>query len=424
MAASLKLPALTLFKSSFKTLDIQFPPCLYALNKSVGNFSYSGICHDIITWISQQFQMELIYVPVNDSDVIQHGIIPALIKQITKQEVDMIPFAFVITPTLMLLMDFTIPLTVEDYHLLQPYPKEESHLTACLRPFSFTVWLLFLLSIGTVIVFMALLTRCYPPLNKSINFTRALNDQTIYVMTVITGQGSYISDKAKFSLRLVAGLWCLMMVIVVNAYTGTLRSYMVMPKLNPIINTLTELAASSQTKMTVNFEMGKARMFLEATSGPYKVIGDSLRNHPELLVKGDSIEAMNNVLQRGATYFANFSIVKYLIALDMKTHTKCRMTYSDPIPFIEYYSMGLRKNSRHNWIINHDLQYLQESGLLAYWIKQRTSNVEKCKVGMSKPSGKMISLTLVDLSSAFVLLSIGIGLSLLVFFFEKIAFYK
>jgi len=70
------------------------------------------------------------------------------------------------------------------------------------------------------------------------------------------------------------------------------------------------------------------------------------------------------------------------------------------------------------------LQYLQESGLLAYWIKQRTSNVEKCKVGMSKPSGKMISLTLVDLSSAFVLLSIGIGLSLLVFFFEKIAFYK
>lgn len=55
------------------------------------------------------------------------------------QEVDMIPFAFVITPTLMLLMDFTIPLTVEDYHLLQPYPKEESHLTACLRPFSFTV---------------------------------------------------------------------------------------------------------------------------------------------------------------------------------------------------------------------------------------------------------------------------------------------
>jgi hypothetical protein len=36
-------------------------------------------------------------------------------------------------------MDFTIPLTVEDYHLLQPYPNEESRLTACISPFSFTV---------------------------------------------------------------------------------------------------------------------------------------------------------------------------------------------------------------------------------------------------------------------------------------------
>ena len=72
----------------------------------------------------------------------------------------------------------------------------------------------------------------------------------------------------------------------------------------------------------------------------------------------------------------------------------------------------------------HSLQYLQESGLLAYWIKQRTPNVDKCKMGMSKPSGKMISLTLVDLSSPSALLAIGIGLSLLVFLFEIILFLK
>ena len=53
-----------------------------------------------------------------------------------------------------------------------------------------------------------------------------------------------------------------MMVVVVNASTGTLRSFMTLSKLKPIVNTLTELAPSSQTKMTVNFEMGKARMFL------------------------------------------------------------------------------------------------------------------------------------------------------------------
>ena len=52
------------------------------------------------------------------------------------------------------------------------------------------------------------------------------------------------------------------MVVLVNAYTGTLMSYLTVPKLKPIVNTLEELAASSETKMTVDFELGKARMFL------------------------------------------------------------------------------------------------------------------------------------------------------------------
>lgn len=53
-----------------------------------------------------------------------------------------------------------------------------------------------------------------------------------------------------------------MMVVLVNAYTGTLRSYMTVPKLDPIVNTLTELAVGSETKMTVDIQLGKARMFL------------------------------------------------------------------------------------------------------------------------------------------------------------------
>ncbi len=75
-------------------------------------------------------------------------------------------------------------------------------------------------------------------------------------------KGNQISAKAQISLRLVAGLWCLTMVVPVNAYTGTLMSYLTVPKLRPIVNTLEELAASSETRMTVDFELGKARMFL------------------------------------------------------------------------------------------------------------------------------------------------------------------
>lgn len=45
--------------------------------------------------------------------------------------------------------------------------------------------------------------------------------------------------------------------------------------------------------------------------------------------------------------------------MDMKSHPDCRMTYSDAIPFVEYYSLGLPKGGRHNSVINHEYYLLK-----------------------------------------------------------------
>jgi hypothetical protein len=102
---------------------------------------------------------------------------------------------------------------VEDYYLLQPWPKEESRLTACIRPFSlnvfifpisyfnylkkgyltlFKVWMLFFFSVIAIIVFMALLTHYYHQWGterKSKSFMNDIYDHTLYTMTIIAGQG-------------------------------------------------------------------------------------------------------------------------------------------------------------------------------------------------------------------------------------------
>lgn len=67
----------------------------------------------------------------------------------------------------------------------------------------------------------------------------------------------------------------------------------------------------------------------------------------------------------------------------------------------------------------YSLQYLWESDLLNYWLKKYTPNINKCMIAKTKPRGRMTSFTLVDLSSAFTILSFGIGLSLFVFILEK-----
>ena len=118
------------------------------------------------------------------------------------------------------------------------------------------------------------------------------------------------------------GLWLLMMIIMVNLYTSTLTSYLTVPKLKPIPNTLEELAASKRYQLatekgTVFTEMilvkysfcagnlyilKRDRKFFsflqDAKSGPYKILGDALRRNPSrVYLQRDP--PLDDVLYRG-----------------------------------------------------------------------------------------------------------------------------
>ena len=56
------------------------------------------------------------------------------------------------------------------------------------------------------------------------------------------------------SLRLLAGTWCLMALVLANSYAGCFRSFMTVPKLKPVPQSLEELALS--TDFTVAVERG------------------------------------------------------------------------------------------------------------------------------------------------------------------------
>lgn len=52
------------------------------------------------------------------------------------QEVDFVNFPIVMNYQYSTLMDFTIPVWIQNYVLMQPYPQEESRLIAPIRPFT------------------------------------------------------------------------------------------------------------------------------------------------------------------------------------------------------------------------------------------------------------------------------------------------
>lgn len=59
-----------------------------------------------------------------------------------------------------------------------------------------------------------------------------------------------------------------MAVVLTNAYTSTLTSYLTVPKLEPIVNTLEELAANGRIKITLDFESDLSKVFLVKTRNP------------------------------------------------------------------------------------------------------------------------------------------------------------
>ncbi len=74
--------------------------------------------------------------------------------------------------------------------------------------------------------------------------------------------GQFIGFKLRLSLHIVLGIWFLMMVVLINAYTGVLTSYMTVPKLKPIPQSLEQLATMKEYKVTVIKDSVLANSFL------------------------------------------------------------------------------------------------------------------------------------------------------------------
>ncbi len=67
---------------------------------------------------------------------------------------------------------------------------------------------------------------------------------------------------SKLSIRFMMGIWLLLMVALINSYTGVLTSMMAVSKLKPIPQSLEELAAKKEYKVTVMKESFLAKQFL------------------------------------------------------------------------------------------------------------------------------------------------------------------
>lgn len=62
--------------------------------------------------------------------------------------------------------------------------------------------------------------------------------------------------------RIPIMVWSLIAVVIANAYSGTLTSFLTVPKLKPTISSIEELATSEDYKLTMEINTADAEKFL------------------------------------------------------------------------------------------------------------------------------------------------------------------
>lgn len=137
-------------------------------------------------------------------------------------------------------------------------------------------------------------------------------------------------------------------------------------------------------------------------------------------------------------------VISFRIAADLKMNNgSCRLTTSNPISHTQTNSLPLPKNSRFTKIVNRvwvlpklmksNFYYIRynyffslwrtiEAGLYDFWKKIHTPSMEKCNLNKYQGNkGKPKAIRFIELSNAFLILGVGVGLSILAFLAERIA---
>nr|CAH0107515.1 unnamed protein product [Daphnia galeata] len=343
--------------------------------------------------------------------------------------------------------DFTTFIWSEGFRLIVPRSGEESRLFAFIGPFQPMVWMSIFISVFFTIAAMKFFEWFYnhyfcekndvssvekspnnQPNNGQVEDMNPLQNRQIDKSKKkrIPRFAHYLRGRevySRLSFRVLAGVWVLCAMVLVNSYTGIVTSSLTTPKMKPSIDSFEDLAASKETGIVLRSDTAMGVQILEATSGVFKVLGDQARSHPDRIVNDPFKLAAKLETGEFAYPFMNTFTV-FFVSAQYKKEGKCRFKVSKPLPVTTgYYSMLYKKGTSYTKTISRGVLDIYEFSLLRFWIKQLPTipNADECFANNKRKvvSGP-VPIKLTDLTSAFLILGIGIGLATLVFLLETI----
>ncbi|XP_057379258.1 glutamate [NMDA] receptor subunit 1-like [Daphnia carinata] len=395
-----------------------------------------GIAYQIVLWLSKRFNFtfNLVEPPDRTFGAVVNNTWNGMIAMTINRNVDLVAGPVIPSEARAKVIDFSISFLDEPADCLIPAPTlDENKWNAVFKPFHYNVWLMVIVSLASVAVVSWMTMNLYwkwrydgSASPGSPHFVLSFNQHVLSALALFCSQGQHTAARAPHSNRIAISSWCLMSTVLVYAYSSCIISYLTIPKSHLLVNSVEELANSQVLQVATHKNSFFEATLLQSSYGPLKLLGDSLRNNPENSFGGqyyNQTRLLNKVFGRLALITARLQL-EMLIELHYRQTRRCELTFL-PQQFMPILKtcLALPKGSPYIHLINLGITEIKQLGLVDRWIKVNINQTNQCKHGVDifqHHSNSEIKhpLALSNLAGAFILLLLGVSVSISTFLCE------
>ncbi|XP_032779732.2 glutamate receptor ionotropic, delta-2 isoform X2 [Daphnia magna] len=364
----------------------------------------------------------------NTNGVKRNGSWNGIIGTLQREEADLGLSPFAISLERYEAIEFCGSITGDSTGILVKYPEPIVSSTSAIEVFSIGVWIGWIISAAAVVGISVILSHISKKFKVEADKRGVVSHDSFawYLYGVLISQGSYLPS-CPWPLKLLAATWCIVAFVFVNIYNSTLTSYMSVTYQRPLINSFSDLAASSTFKATVLTGSIQDIDLLGSNSGVLKTLADKIQKCSPDCRRFNLNEMFALVL--GEEPYV--SIVPWTVGIAaLKKHNlereKCRLAMAHETMSWKPMFMGVPKTSPYIEEINRESLWFIDTALFDYLHAQYLKKPSQCRLnynakGVSTKTFKN-RVILKQFYLPFLILFCGYFLAFLQFLREKVCF--
>lgn len=396
-----------------------------------GKFVFTGYCIDLLDKLQEKLKFSYDVYLVPDG---KHGSQDAftkewngMVKEIIDGKADMAVASFTISPERQTIIDFTQPFMELELTALVRSDNNEVHFFTFFKPFQVDMWLTIALTtflMGVLLWFFSKFSpfgfygRCIqithhkvPGKHLKQRHTLSLANSLWSSLVYYVGQSADTLHPVSASGRITVAVWWFAIWIIASTYTANLAAFLTIKRSSSPIQSVEDLAGQTSVSYGT-VASSQAQTFFETSSIPsFVTMWRYMKKHNTLFKTSQA--GLNKVKQ------GNFAFIWDSVVLEHATHSLDCGTFKTIGSLFGKigYGIGLPKDSPYNKQLSQAILELLHEGYMDRLERKWFESPRVCEE-QHFSLDSVTQLGLADMGGVFIIVSVGVGISLIVLVIE------